>query len=423
MQGIVRIFQETIQFFVALARPVVNSLSDNRGLAGLSVVLAFGLWIFVTDTENPTQTRVLPIDIPVQPINVPDDVAIASSIAPVRLRITVADDVFDSLTAGDFEADVDLDGLTVGSYELPVNVRALTGRGGLRIDEPLPDMVSVDIAQLTGKTVPVEIDVTGSPAPGFTMNPAVLDADSVLVTGPQEEVDSVSQVTATIDVTARTTSVDQAVRLTPRNDRGFLVQRVTLEPSVIGVTIEIEQERFSRSVVVSAIVSGEPAIGYNVVAVSVDPATVTVRGTEPFITGTDSIDTQPVGISGADETVVRSVSLDIPSGVEVTGGVPIVTVTVTIGPATSEFSFTVPITAANLGPNLSIVGALPSVTVKLIGPFPILSQVSPADISAIVNLTGLGAGTHSIKVDVAQLAGVTISGVTPREIEIVLEPQ
>lgn len=423
MQGIARVFQETLQLLVSLARPVFNSLSDNRGLAALSVLLAFGLWIFVTDTENPTRTRVLPIDITVQPINVPDDVAIASDIAPVRLRITVADDVFDSLTAGDFEADVDLEGLTVGSYELPANVRALTGRGGLRIDEALPDMVTVDLAQLTGKSVPVQINVTGSPASGFKMSSPVLDDDTVLVTGPQEEVDQVSQVTATIDVTARTSSVDQAVRLTPRNGRGFLVQRVSLEPSIIGVTIDIEQERFSRSVVVSVVTDGVPAVGYNVVSVSVDPPTVTVRGTKSFITGTDSIDTQPVDIDGADETVVRSVSLDIPGGAEVTGGAPVVTVTVTIGPATSEFNFTVPVTVANLDPNMSIVGALPSVAVKLVGPLPILSEVSPADISATINLNDLGAGPHSVKIDIAQLAGVIVARVTPEEVDIVLESQ
>jgi len=430
MQGIARIFQETLQFFAALARPVVNSLSDNRGLAALSVVLAFGLWIFVTDTENPTRTRVLPIDITVQPINVPDDVAIASDITPVRLRITVADDVFESLTAGDFEADVDLDGLTVGSYELPTNVRALTGRGGLRIDELLPDTVTVDLAQLTGKSVPVQIEVTGTPAPGFTMGSPLLEDETVLVTGPQEEVDKVTQVTATLDVSGRTSSVDQAVRLTPRDDRGFLVQQglpstlgVNLEPSITGVTIDIDQERFSRSVAVSVVTDGDPAAGYNIVSVSVSPPTVTVRGTQSFISGTDSIDTRPVDIDGADETVVRSVSLDIPSGAEVTGGAQVVTVTVTISPATSEFNFTVPVTAANLDPNVSIVGALPPVTVKLVGPFPILSEVSSADISATVNLNDLGAGTHSVKIDIARLAGVTVARITPEEIDVVLESQ
>jgi len=423
MQRITRLFQDTLQLLIALARPVFGSLSDNRGLAALSVVLAFGLWIFVTDSENPTRTRVLPIDIAVQPINVPDDVAIASDIVPVRLRITVADDVFDSLTAGDFEADVDLDGLTVGIYELPFNVKALTGRGGLLIDEPLTETVTVELAQLTGKSVPVQIDVTGSPASGFTMSPPVLDDDTVLVTGPQEEVDKVSRVTATIDVTARTSSVDQAVRLTPRTDRGFLVQRVNLEPSIIGVTIDIDQQRFSRSVAVSVVTDGDPAPGYNVVSVSVDPPTVTVSGTRSFISGTDSIDTQPVDIDGADATVVRSVSLDIPSGAEVIGGSQVVTVTVTIDPATSEFNFTVPVTAANLGPNVSIVGALPSVTVKLIGPVPILSEVSPADISATVNLDDLGAGTLSVEIEIAQLAGVTVATVTPEEIDVVLESQ
>ena len=106
-----------------------------------------------------------------------------------------------------------------------------------------------------------------------------------------------------------------------------------------------------------------------------------------------------------------------------TGGAQVVTVTVTIGPATAEFNFTVPITAANLEPNVSIVGALPSVAVKLIGPFPILNEVGPADISATVNLNDLGAGMHSVKIDIAQLAGVTVARVTPEEIDVVLESQ
>ncbi len=423
MQGIARIFQETVRFLVALTRPVASSLNDNRGLAALSIVLAFGLWIFVTDTENPTRTRVLPIDIVVEPIQVPDDVAIASDIAPVRLRITVADDVFDSLAASDFEATVDLDGLTVGSYELPVDVRAFTGRGGLRIDDILPGTVTVDLAPLTIKSVPVQIEVAGSPAPGYTMSPPVLDDETVLVTGPQDDVDEVSQVTATIDVTARTSSVDQAVRLTPRNDNGFLVQRVNLDPSITGVSIDIQQERFSRAVVVSVVTSGDPATGYNVVSVSVSPPTVTVSGSEAFIIGADSIDTQPVDIDDAEETIVRSVSLDIPSGVEVTGGDQVVTVTVTIRPATSEFSFTVPVSAVGLEPNVSIVGALPSVSVKFIGPYPILNEVSPADVSVTVNLDGLGAGTHSVAIDVAQLPGVAVARVTPEEIAVVLESQ
>ena len=75
MEQIARIFQETYLLLATLVRAATRSLRDNSGLFALSVVLAFGLWIFVTDAENPTQTRVLQEDIVVEPINTPQDVA------------------------------------------------------------------------------------------------------------------------------------------------------------------------------------------------------------------------------------------------------------------------------------------------------------------------------------------------------------
>jgi YbbR domain-containing protein len=422
MHGIARVFQETLQFFASLVRIAARSLGENRGLAVLSIVLAFGLWIYVTDSENPTRTRVLPIDIPVEAINVPDDVAIADDIAPVRVRVTVADEVFDSLSATDFEATVDLDGLGVGSYEgLPVEVEPLTSRGGLRIASVLPSTADVTLAPLIGKSVPVQIEVQGTPAPGYSMGTPIIDDDTVLVTGPQEEVDKVTQVTATVDVSGQTGDIDRAVRLTPRNDRGFLVQRVQLEPSITGVSIAIDQETFSRAVVVSVVTQGKPASGYNVSAVSVSPPTVTVRGSQSYITTATSISTRPIDIEGASETIVQTVSLDVPSGAEITGSGTTVTVTVTISAALSEFSFSVPVTAANLEGSVAISGALPSVSVTLVGPYDILSQVSPVDISATISLDGLTAGTHDVQVEVRPLAGVVVAGVSPGSVSIVLE--
>ena len=110
MEQIRRFFQEVALVLAALLRPLARSLRENSGLAVLSVVLAFGLWIFVTDAENPTVTRVLPIDLEVQPANVPSDVAVANDLATVRVRIRVSEVEFDSLTAADFEATVNLDG-------------------------------------------------------------------------------------------------------------------------------------------------------------------------------------------------------------------------------------------------------------------------------------------------------------------------
>lgn len=420
MDGPLRALQETALFATAVVRTALRSVRENSGLAVLSVVLAFGIWIFVTDAENPARTRVLPVDLTPLPVRVPPDVAVAGELSPVRVRVTVAEDVFDSLTPADFEATVDLDGLTVGEYELPVEVRPLTSRGGLRVEAVLPETIDVRLSQLTNKSVPVVVEVTGSPPSGFTMGEPGLDDETAIVSGPQEQVDQVTQVMSAIDIEARTETVDQAVRLTARDSRGILVPGVTVDPALTGVRIEIEQQKFSRSVAVSPNIVGEPAEGYNVVGVSVNPAAVTIRGERAFIEGTASVSTKPVSIANQTGDVVRTVSLDLPSGSEVTGGVPVVTVTVRIRPAQGVQTFSVPVSAANLSDNVAIQGSLPSVAVRLFGPLPRLNGLSPSDIAATVDLGGRSAGGHRIQVRVTAPAELVVQSVSPAEIDVVL---
>src|SRR3989304_1534324 len=109
MEQMRRRFREGALLLRALVKPAARSVRENVGLAALSVVLAFALWIFVTDTENPTRTGGLPL----------------------------------GLTAADFEATVDLDGLSAGAYDLPVEVKGPTARGGLRITDVLPGQIEV----------------------------------------------------------------------------------------------------------------------------------------------------------------------------------------------------------------------------------------------------------------------------------------
>jgi YbbR domain-containing protein len=421
MEALVRAIRESIGFLGTLLRAAFGSVRQNGGLAALSVVLAFGIWIFVTEAENPTRERVLPVDIPVQPVNVPADVALGGELQPVRVRVKVAEDVFDSLTEADFEATVDLDGLTVGEYELPVEVRPLTSRGGLRIEDVLPERINVQLAQLTAKSIPVVVEVQGTPPTGYSMGTPETEDEEVLVTGPQGVVDQVTQATAVVDVQSKTDPVDQAVRLAARDSRGTLVQGVALDPAFTEVRIEIQEERFSRSMAVSPQLSGSPADGYNVVGVSVTPTAVTVRGEEAYIEGTSAVGTKSIDIAGATGNVVRTVSLDLPEGAEVTGGVPVVTVTVKIAPTQGVMQFAVPVTATGLGEGLSIGGALPVATVTLLGDLPALRQLSPNDVGARIDLTGRDAGTYRMPVQVIIPAGMVAQSVSPAEIDVTLE--
>ena len=320
MERLRQLFGESLMALRALVWPVASSLRDNVGLAALSVVLGFALWIFVTDTENPTRSGVLPFDLPVDPVSVPGDLALAGLPVNVRVRVDVDEDVWDTLTAADFEATVDLDELQAGIYDLPVRVEPQTGRGSLRVREVIPETVEVDLKSLFSKSVSVSVSLEGTPPPGFEASAPEPDAETVLVTGTQDRVTLVSQAVAKLDLSGRTEDTQQAVRLEPRDSRGFLVDGVTLEPSIVTIMVDISQTEFSRALVVSPVVTGLPAAGYDVVGISADPTVTTVFGPQSFIGEAATIRTQPVDITGATEDVVVTVSLDLPADVSVSGG-------------------------------------------------------------------------------------------------------
>src|SRR3989304_5898268 len=104
------------------------SARTNLGLAAVSLALAFALWVFVTDTENPERTDFFAGAVPVEPVDVPPGLAVASlSGAAVSVRIRAPDDVWDELTTENFQATVDLSG---------VSAREATVTGGVWVRGP-----------------------------------------------------------------------------------------------------------------------------------------------------------------------------------------------------------------------------------------------------------------------------------------------
>jgi YbbR domain-containing protein len=421
MEQIRMLIWEAAVVIGAVLRPAARSVRENSGLAVLSVVLAFGLWIFVTDAENPEQTERLGFAIPVRPVNVPPDIAVvARELKPVTLEVRVEQNVFDSLTKDDFQATVDLTGLTVGPYDLKVDVETLTQRGNLRVMEVLPPTIHVELSQLISKPVPVELETRNSLPSDFELSRTKLGVETAVVAGRQDRVAGVTKAVASVDVQGRTESFNTAVRLEARDQSGELFQDVEINPAVVDVSINIEQKSFSRALAVSPQLKGTPRDGYNVFGVSVEPAVVTVFGSQTFVEQAVAILTQPVDIDDATSAISRTVSLNLPPGTSVRGGAN-VTVKVNIIAATGQQAFAVPITVNGLADNVKIAGTLPPVQVFLFGPLTDLLKVDPSDIKASIDLDGKDAGTHKVSVRVTAPNGLESRSISPQEIDVTLE--
>ena len=420
MERLRQLLEEALAFLRGLVWPAVTSVRGNLGLAAFSVVLGFALWIFVTDTESPTRSGVLPFELEVEAVDRPADLALATSLIKVRVKVEVAGDVWNTLSPADFKATADLEGLQAGTYDLPVRVEALTGRGDLRVTDVVPETVEVDLRSLFSKSVPVSIKLEGTPAPGYEAGVPDTGVETVLVTGTQDKVTQVSQVVATLDITGRTEDVAQAVRLEARDVLDALIDGVFLDPNVVNVSVEVTQEEFSAPLAITPTVTGSPAAGYDVVRVSVDPTVATALGPASFIAEAAAIRTQPVDITDATDDIVLTVSLDLPPDVSVSGGTS-VTVTVQIEPAQGRRTLAVTAVAVGLDADLAVKGGLPFVEIELLGELPTLQALRPNDIAATVNLSGLKEGTHTVNVSVSAPADTLVANVSPETVEVILE--
>jgi len=395
------------------------SVRRNFGLALLSVALAFGVWVFITDTEQSTKTGGFRGDIPVQAVSVPEGLTLAAPLPNVTVRIEAPEDVFDNLAVEDFRATINLAGVGVGLLDVEVRVQVLSEEK-VKVVQVEPATLSVELKPVVSQLVPVVADVVGSPPIGYEAQPAVLSPEQVLVSGPEDLVTLVKSAVATVNLSGAVGGVRQSYSLVARDDRGFIVAGVSLEPGSAAVEIIVEQRQFERLVAISPSLRGSPAAGYNVTAVEVDPPSVTLLGPVDILNATSVVLTDDVDVSGASSDLFRTVALRLPTSVSISGNAT-VSVRVRIAAGQGEATFGVAPTVSGLGADLRVVSITPLVEVLLQGELPVLRSVIPDQVTVTVDLTGLKAGTHLLEPDIEVPPGLQALSASPTAVQVVLE--
>ena len=430
MAALARLLREFFRVSRAVIAAAAGSVRGNFGLAVLSVALAFGVWMLIIDTEHPTRTGVFPVDIPVEPVNMPEGLTLGGPLGDVTLRIEADEDLWDQFTASDFKATVNLLGAQIGTQDVEVQVEPLGERNGLRIIEVIPTLhaagappgtVRVELKPLVSQVVPVSLDLVGAPLIGYEPSTPNVEPEQVVVSGPEDLVGRVAAAVASVDLSGVVTDVRQTYSLVPRDDSGFIVAGVTLDPSSVDIEITVEQKRFSRLVVVSPSLEGSPAAGYNVTSVELDPPSVTLLGPLELLNVTSFVVTDDIDITGATSDITRIVNLvGLASGVSISGS-GAVTVRISIAAGEGEATFGVAPQWTGLASDLRVVSVTSLVEVALQGELPTLRNVSPDQVTVSVDLSGLGAGSHRLEPQVEAPGRLQVADISPTSVEVVLE--
>jgi YbbR domain-containing protein len=208
-------------------------------------------------------------------------------------------------------------------------------------------------------------------------------------------------------------------QITPEQVRvPFGVQVIQVTPPTIALAFEISA---TKQVPVVPEVEGDPAPGYVVSKMHVEPPTVEVIGPQSAIARVDEAVTEPVSVAGARAAVNDTVTIGLLDPGLRLKTPRMASVSVEVEPGPEERTFRArPVHLKNLGGNL-IARATPNIIdVVLRGSREGVNDVEPDDVVASVDLTGLGAGAYNLPVHVESPQHAGVARILPATLQVII---
>ncbi len=389
-------------------------------LALVSLLAAIALWVGVTDAENPRSAFDYGGGLILNPINVPQGLAVAGiSENVVFVRVSATEETFSALTTADFVAEVNMSGERQDSSNKPVSVR-VGGRDDVEIIEVSPSTVQVLLDDEASKQVPVQISRLGATPQGIVVVSIEPNPTTVTVTGAASLIDRVESAAAEINLTGLRVNQQQQFVLTARDSSDVDLRPIRIEPNTADIRVTVSQTGVSRSVPVTLRTRGQVAEGYNLVGFSLDQDAITIQGSVQVVQAISSIDTEEFDLTGFSANQTRSVQLQLPIGV--TTQREAVNVTFMIEPSIAAWTLSIAPVAENLPDGLQALFQPAAISIVIRGELPTLNRLAPGAILAVLDLTGLEEGIHLLTPDIRLPEEISLVSASPEEIVTVLQP-
>ncbi len=359
--------------------------------------------------------------IPIQVLNQPEQTFILGELEDVTsVRYIAVGTDRPAVTSSSFTATIDLADVEAVAgappVSVPVVVRAVDPR--IQVVDFSPSRVAVRLDPLVTKDVPVRVDL-GTVPPGLDVREPVVSQESVAVSGPDSAVRFVTAALARVRIDPSGLDVNETVGLLPVDARGEVVEGVDVQPSAVRVTIQIGSQLATRTLPVRAVVTGTPAASVEIASIDVQPSLVTVEGEADALEGLVSIDTRPISIAGATTDVATAVGLVLPEGVAALD-VDQVRVTIEMRPREGTRTIEVGVELVNADPALAYGPAVDVVLLTVGGTLDALDALDATELTARLDVAGLGVGTSSVPVTVRLPEGVTLVTASPAEVAVTI---
>ncbi|MCC7361745.1 MAG: hypothetical protein IT317_19845 [Anaerolineales bacterium] len=401
---------------------MARRLWENLGTFVLALIVAAMVWVIALDEENPLEENTFSQPVPVQLLNLPNNMILLAPTTggTTEIKLKAPRLVWQNLTLGQLRVVADLAALGPGTHSVPL--QASVNADSTRITSIDPVSITVTLEELISRDCPITVEQRGTLALGYAAGQPQLSADRVTVTGPASAVEAVTACVVRVTLDNLQQDFSSSLTVRPVDAQGNTASRVTLTPETTTVTVPVIQQEGYRNVTVLPVITGTVASGYQVTSVSVVPQVITLKSSDADVVTSlpGFVSTTALDVTGATADVVRRVALVLPEGVE---GPDSVLIEVNV--AAIEFSLTVQrnLDIRGLAPGLGAILSPDSVDVILLGPLPLLDNLTLEDVRVVVDLDELTSGTYQITPQVLLLSDqLRAENILPGLIEVVIAP-
>lgn len=387
----------------------------NKSLKIFSLILAFAVWFVVMSYLNPSETRIFSVPLTIEGI---DELENGNLVClnidslkdqDIRIKISATRPDLNNLSAAKDKLSATADvGKFSGYYSRdltqPVSVSvvpSLSDYSNLyEIVGYSPSGIFAQLDRLVFFEVPVKVIVEDETNENFTHRDPVPAVSTITVKGPESLSGTIAYAGLSIDLSqAREDNVTEAVPVLYDANGGVVDSRFF---SVTTAAVEVRTEILKQGEIRIAPpeYTGRAAAGYNVTDVKLSPEVLKVEGKDDS-RNMSPIELPTIDISGADENVTRTFDVeDLLSERGLTAASDeYLTVTVEIvveraAPVNVEISET-DLNIKGMGENLELAAPIGSISFEVYGNS---EDIDSARIYGEIDLSGLGQGSHRVRV-------------------------
>lgn len=398
-------------------RRVTDFLIRNWPLKLAAVLLATVLYSGLVLGQN---VRTWTGTLPVEGLRQATTATLMSDLEPVtQVRYRAPLDV-GVISPDSFRATVDLaqvEPLAGGPpVNVPVTVRAVDPR--IQIVDFQPRVIGVRLDPVAFRQVPVTVSL-GTVPDGLDLGNPQIEPSSVTVRGASSRVASVTDVIARVAIDASALNIDREFDLIAVDANGNQVPNVQVEPQRARIRIAVARQLVTRTLPVVPELTGQPAPGYRITSVTVNPLIVTVSGESSSVTQLEIAMTEAIDVEGRTDDLEATVLVALPDGVTVSGS-ETVRVMIAIDEDTGSRTFSVGIRLEGFGTGCQCAYEYDKqvVNVTLGGLVTTLGALDPFSLVAIADVSALGPGSHVVPLSVTPPDGIEVLDISPLEVNV-----